>query len=103
MRIGKVIGKVTLGKCHPSLRGATWVIAAPLYVGALAEGTKTHSAQQDFQGEPLVAFDALGAGIDALITLSEGAEAAAPFAPEQKPIDAYNSAILDNVTIKLNL
>ncbi|MEX1228938.1 MAG: EutN/CcmL family microcompartment protein [Planctomycetaceae bacterium] len=101
MRIGKVIGKVTLGRCHPSLRGATWIVAAPLYAGALVEGADSDS--EDIQGEPLVALDEWGAGTGALIALSEGAEAAAPFAPEQKPIDAYNTAILDNVTIKLKL
>ncbi|MEX0726445.1 MAG: EutN/CcmL family microcompartment protein [Planctomycetaceae bacterium] len=101
MRIGKVIGKVTLGRCHPSLRGATWIVAAPLYTAGLTDDA-TWGAE-NAQGEPLIAFDALGAGTGALIALSEGAEAAAPFAPEQKPIDAYNTAILDNVTIKLNL
>ena len=35
--------------------------------------------------------------IGSLIAFSEGAEAAQPFRPELKPIDAYCSAILDNV------
>ncbi|HBH51108.1 MAG TPA: carbon dioxide concentrating mechanism protein CcmL, partial [Planctomycetaceae bacterium] len=26
MRIGEVIGKVTLSRVHPSLRGATWLV-----------------------------------------------------------------------------
>ncbi|MDA0832886.1 MAG: carbon dioxide concentrating mechanism protein CcmL [Planctomycetota bacterium] len=101
MRIGKVIGKVTLGRCHPSLKGATWIIAAPLYAAGLTDDAPANG--DNIQGEPLVAFDEWGAGTGALIALSEGAEATAPFAPEQKPIDAYNTAILDNVSIKLKL
>lgn len=100
MRIGKVIGKVTLGRTHPSVRGATWIVAAPLYTDALVDGQADDANQH---GEPLVVFDERGAGIGALIALSEGAEAAAPFAPDHKPLDAYNTAILDNVTIKLKL
>lgn len=101
MRIGKVIGKVTLGRCHPSLKGATWIIAAPLYAAGLTDDVPV--VGDNVQGEPLVALDEWGAGAGALIALSEGAEAAAPFAPEQKPIDAYNTATLDDVTVKLKL
>lgn len=51
--------------------------------------------------DDLVAWDDLGAGIGDLIATSEGAEAAQPFRPENKPIDVYNAAILDRVDIKL--
>ena len=33
--------------------------------------------------------------LESAIAISEGAEASAPFHPDQKPIDAYNAAILD--------
>ena len=36
------------------------------------------------------------------IAVSEGGEAAQPFYPEMKPIDAYNAAILDSIHIKTN-
>ena len=36
----------------------------------------------------------------ARIAVSEGAEAAQPFRPLDKPIDAYNAAILDAVDIR---
>jgi len=49
------------------------------------------------RGEPFVVFDELGAGIGSRIAVSEGTEAAAPFYPEVKPIDAYNAAILDQL------
>ena len=44
-------------------------------------------------------YDELGAGIGSRIAISEGREAAMPFHPEVKPIDAYNAAILDTVRI----
>ena len=47
------------------------------------------------RGEPIVVFDELGAGEGSRIAVSEGTEAAAPFYPVVKPIDAYNAAILD--------
>jgi ethanolamine utilization protein EutN len=49
------------------------------------------------RGEPLVAYDELGCGNGSLVAISEGAEAAAPFHPREKPIDAYCAALLDAV------
>ena len=51
------------------------------------------------QADPLVVYDELGAGIGSRIALSESREAAAPFYPESKPVDAYNAAILDELNI----
>ena len=44
-------------------------------------------------GEDVVIFDNLGAGVGARIGFSEGGEAAAPFHPEKKPVDAYCACI----------
>lgn len=93
MRIAKVIGTVTLSRAHPALRGCRWRLVTPLSVDAIADGTMG-------EGEPLVAYDDLGAGESSLIAISDGAEAAAPFKPELKPIDAYTAAILDEVSIE---
>ena len=41
----------------------------------------------------------MGAGIGSRIGFSEGAEAAAPFHPKKKPVDAYCACILDQVTL----
>ena len=49
--------------------------------------------------EEFVVYDDLGAGIGSQIAISEGAEAAQPFRPDLKPIDAYNAAILDNIDL----
>ena len=93
MRIGEVIGKVSLSKWHPGLRGARWLLVVPLDAEALA-------GQAGGRGEPYVVYDELGAGGGSLLAVSEGAEASDPFYPEQKPIDAYNAAILDNIEIE---
>jgi microcompartment protein CcmK/EutM len=47
-----------------------------------------------------VVYDELGAGVGHRIAITEGREAAQPFYPEVKPIDAYCSAILDDVTLR---
>src|SRR5262249_12364175 len=92
MRIAKVIGTVTLSRCHPSLVGLRWIIGVPYSVKALqSEG------QPD--GEDVGILDQLSAGHGSRIGFSEGAEAAAPFHPEKKPVDAYGACILDSLTI----
>ena len=47
----------------------------------------------------MVAWDDQSAGVGNLVAMSEGAEASQPFRPELKPVDAYASAILDNVEL----
>ncbi len=92
MRVAEVIGKVTLSRSHPSLRAARWLIGVPLD----RDGFEN---PQEGRGEPFVVYDEIGAGDGSLVAISEGAEAAAPFHPEQKPIDAYCAAILDTLVI----
>ena len=90
MRIGEVIGTVTLSRCHPSLAGATLKLVTPLSWDNLL-GRSAESI-----GE-IAAFDELGAGVGSRIAMSEGREAAMPFYPDVKPIDAYNAAVLDTL------
>lgn len=90
MRVADTIGRVTLNKCHPAVQGATWLVVVPLTLEGLAGKTAG-------RGEPTVVFDELGAGEGSRIAVSEGTEAAAPFYPAVKPIDAYNAAILDTL------
>lgn len=92
MRIAKVIGNVTLSKWHESLTGAVWLLAVPLSRAGL-------KGKESGQGEPFVVYEELGAGVGSMIAVSEGAEASAPFYPDQKPIDAYNAAILDAIEV----
>lgn len=92
MRIAEVIGTVTLSRVHPSMIGARWLIGVPCSLQALQGGGRG-------DGEDLVIYDNLGAGLGSQVGFSEGGEAAAPFHPDKKPVDAFCSCILDQVTI----
>lgn len=92
MRIGTVIGTVTLSERHPSLAGGSYRIVVPLSLGNL-------TGKSPAAAEELVVYDDLGAGLGSMIAFSEGVEAAQPFAPNYKPLDAYNAAILDHIEI----
>jgi ethanolamine utilization protein EutN len=91
MRIAEVIGRVTLSRSHPSLRGARFVLTLPMPLEALTEGSPK-------RGEEVVAYDDLGASPGSLIGLSEGREAANPFGKVKIPIDAYNACLLDRLS-----
>ncbi len=91
MRIAEVIGTVTLSRCHPSLVGYRLVVAVPFSLKAL------HAERPDC--EDFVLLDELGAGHGQRIAVSEGAEAAQPFHPAKKPVDAYCACILDSVSV----
>jgi ethanolamine utilization protein EutN len=94
MRIADVIGTVTLSRAHPSLAGFRWVIGVPYSLKALRAGGPP-------DGEDVVMFDSLGAGSGSRVGFSEGGEAAVPFLPERKPVDAYCACILDQVVIQV--
>lgn len=91
MKIHQVIGNVTLSRCHPSFHSARLVATEPLD-GLLQEAT---AAEPDL----VIVWDELGAGQGARVAVSDGAEAAQPFRPELKAVDAYCSAILDEIHI----
>jgi microcompartment protein CcmK/EutM len=91
MRIAKVVGTVTLSRSHPSYSGARLRLVVPLSLAELKG--------QVSQADEMVAWDDNGAGLGSLVAISEGAEAAQPFRPELKPVDAYAAAIIDNVDL----
>ena len=91
MRIAKVVGTVTLNRCHASFAGARLRLAAPLSLAELRGKAP--------QADEIVVWDDHGAGIGSLIAVSEGAEATQPFRPAMKPVDAYASAIIDSVDL----
>jgi ethanolamine utilization protein EutN len=92
MRIAEVIGTVTLSRVHSSLVGARWVIGVPFSLKALRD-------ESGPDGEDLVIYDNLGAGNGTRIGFSEGGEAAVPFLPDKKPVDAYCACLLDRIVI----
>jgi ethanolamine utilization protein EutN len=91
MRIAEVMGTVTLSRVHPTLAGYRWIIGVPYSLAALKADKP--------DGEDLVIFDNLGAGIGSRIGFSEGGEAAAPFHPEKRAVDAYCACILDQIAV----
>ena len=91
MRIAEVIGTVTLSRAHPTLVGARWLIGVPFSLKGLQAGKP--------DGEDLVIYDHLGAGLGSRIGVGEGGEAAAPFLPAKKPVDAYCACLLDQIVI----
>ena len=93
MRIAEVIGTVTLSRMHPRLAGHRWIIGVPYSLAALRAGGPP-------DGEDFVILDELGAGLGQQIGVGEGAEAAQPFYPVKKPVDAYCACILDTVVVK---
>lgn len=94
MRIGKVIGRLTLTPVYDTLVGGRFLIVEVQDRFALAgRPRKTKDA--------LVVYDDLGAGVGDTIAFTESREATMPFYPEKRvPLDAYNCAILDTVTVK---
>lgn len=91
MRLARVIGSVTLSSVHPAMRGGMLRLLVPLSAADLASG--------DGPAEPLVAWDALGAGVGQIVAFSEGGEAAQPFRPDIRPVDAYVAAIIDSLVV----
>ncbi len=96
MRIAEVIGNITLSRVHPSMMGTRWIIGVPYSLAALREDTPA-------DGEDVVIYDNLGAGVGARVGFSEGTEAAAPFFPEKKPVDAFCACLLDEVAVSYQL
>jgi microcompartment protein CcmK/EutM len=97
MRIGKVIGRVTLSRCYDTLTGGRFLLVSVQDRFALA-GEKRRTA------ETVIVYDHLGSREGDLIAFSESREATQPFYPEKRvPIDAYNSAILDAVNVELRI
>ncbi|MEA2709037.1 MAG: hypothetical protein QOF78_1638 [Phycisphaerales bacterium] len=89
MRIGKVVGRVTLNRAYKTLAGGRFLIVEVQDRFALA-------GQPRKTTESLVCYDNLGAGVGEMIAFTESREACMPFYPEKiVPLDAYNAAILD--------
>lgn len=94
MRLGHVIGKVTLSRQEPSYVGGRFLLVRP-WAPASAEPVAGRPPPQQ-AGATLVVYDNLGAGLGSVIGFTEGSEASRPFA-EATPVDAYNAAIADEI------
>lgn len=94
MRLGRVIGRVTLSQTIPPLVGARWLVVSPF--------TRDHfqrdlDAPSGLSKDPsLVVYDDLGGGAGQTIGFVEGREAASPF-ERPTPVDAINAALVDEI------
>ena len=86
MRIGTVIGRVTLAARNPKYVGERLLLTLPW--------TKATLAGEDSYAPAIVVYDTLGANVGQQIAISEGREAACPF-PKPTPVDAYCAALVD--------
>ena len=97
MKLGSVIGRVTLSKSVPALEGARWLIVSPFTREHFQRGSE---ALPGMSKDPSpVVYDNLGAGLGQTIGYIEGREAAQPF-DEPTPIDAINAALVDEIFYK---
>lgn len=92
MKVYRVCGSVTLSRCHPSYEGAVLRTIE-------AEGQATLGGEAPKDPDLMVMWDERGTGLGSLVAVSDGAEAAQAFRPELKPVDAYCSALLDQINI----
>ena len=94
MRLGTVIGRVTLCKAVPALTGARWLVVSPFTREHFQSGSETPAGMS--KDPSLVVYDDLGGGVGQTIGFVEGREAASPF-DQPMPIDAINAALVDEI------
>ena len=94
MKLGTVIGRVTLSKTVPALIGARWLIVSPFSREHYQRGAGQPFGPSNEMS--LVVYDNLGGGTGQTIGFIEGREAASPFS-EPTPIDAINAALVDEI------
>ncbi|MEO6740428.1 MAG: EutN/CcmL family microcompartment protein [Chthoniobacteraceae bacterium] len=91
MRMGTVIGRVTLSVRSPKYVGERLMLTLPWKTGTFSGEEKYDPA--------IVVYDQLGAGVGQQIAISEGREAACPF-EKPTPVDAYCAALVDEIFYK---
>ena len=91
MRMGTVIGRVTLSVRSPKYIGERLLVTLPWK-------TDTFSGMDKYD-PAIVVYDQLGAGVGQQIAISEGREAACPF-EKPTPVDAYCAALVDEFFYK---
>ena len=84
MQIARVIGDVVATRKDDSLTGIKLLVVQPL------------AADRQPVGRPLVAVDAVGAGVGEHVFFVRGKEASFPFYPVEPPVDAGIVGIIDH-------
>jgi microcompartment protein CcmK/EutM len=96
MRLGTVIGRVTLSRVIPELEGGRWLIVSPANRETFPRADGTPATPIVSKEPSLVVYDNLGGGVGDVIGFVEGREAAQPLEPVAA-IDAVNAALIDRV------
>jgi microcompartment protein CcmK/EutM len=85
--LGRVVGTVVATRKEPNLEGLKLLLVRPCEV----DGSPT--------GAPLVAADAVGAGVGEIVLWAAGSSARQTQATTNKPIDATIMAVVDQVEL----
>ena len=94
MKLGTVIGRVTLSKSVDVLKGGRFLVVSPL---SREQYAKALTAKPGMGTDPsLVVYDDIGGGVGDVIGYEEGREAAQPF-DQPTPVDAINAALVDEI------
>jgi len=93
MRLGTVIGRITLTQKEPVYEGGRLLIVQPW----LRDQFQGAAVPPLPNGSSLVVYDELGAGEGCTIGFTEGSEASMPFATPA-PVDAYCACIVDYIS-----
>ncbi len=88
MQLARVIGDVVMTRKDDLLVGIKLLVVQPLTPARAAAG------------RPLVAVDAVGAGVGEEVFLVRGKEASFPFYPVEPPVDAGIVVIVDHWTVE---
>jgi carbon dioxide concentrating mechanism protein CcmL len=94
MKLGSVIGRVTLSRTTEGLEGARWLIVSPFTREHFQQGTIEPTGLS--KDPSLVVYDSLGGGVGQTVGYIEGREAAQPF-EKSPPIDAITAALVDEI------
>jgi len=94
LKLGTVIGRVTLSKCVDSYEGGTFLVVSPF-------GRAQYDAGLDAPASlgtelSLVIYDSLGADVRQVVGYEEGREAAQPF-EQPTPVDAISTVLVDEM------
>jgi microcompartment protein CcmK/EutM len=83
MQLARVIGEVVATRKDENLVGLKLLVVQPL------------APDRSAAGKPLVAVDAVGAGVGEHVFFVKGKEASFPFHPSEPPVDAGIVGIVD--------
>jgi ethanolamine utilization protein EutN len=84
MQLARVIGDVIATRKDENLTGIKLLVVQPL------------SVHREPSGRPIVAVDAVGAGVGEEVFFVRGREASFPFYPVEPPVDAGIVGIVDH-------